>query len=447
MRKMGALITLDEALHLSFSEVAENHKLYGNSRLTYLLSTLGMDRKFVKAEGNYIWDEAGNRYIDFLAGYGSVSLGHNHPRVIDALRKVENLPNFLQLSPGTMSAALARNIAMIAPGDLRRTIFSSSGTEAVEGALNLARAATGKTGFVYAEGSFHGKTFASSLSPKRTRHQGQQVAPLSLTDKSVPFGDASALEKALQTGDAAAFIVEPIQGEGGVNVPPDGYLAEVKRLCSEYGALLIADEIQTGLGRTGKMFACELDSTVPDIMCLAKSLGGGVMPLGAFVTTDDIWQKAYGESANRTLYPSTFGGNTRACAAGIAALQVIVEEGLVEAALEKGLYLKNELSELKARHNVIKDIRGRGLLVGVELSGPAQQTLKPVSRCPANTLSEEDLGAMVVKQLVARHHVISAYSLSNSRVVRLEPPLTIQNDDIDYVVAALDKVCGNLPSA
>ncbi len=445
MKKTGALVSIDEALRQSSAEVVENHKLYGNSGLTSLLSLLGMDKKFVRAEGNCVWDEAGNRYVDCLAGYGSVSLGHNHPRVVEAVRKMENLPNIFQVSLPIMSGTLARNLAMIAPGDLQRTFFGSSGTEAVEGALKLARAATGKTELVYTENSFHGKTFGSLSVTGREKYQ-KPFMPLVPGGKSIPFGDASALEKALQTKNVAAFIVEPIQGEGGINIPPDGYLAEAKRLCSQYGALLVVDEIQTGLGRTGKMFACEYDNVAPHVMCLAKSLGGGVMPIGAFITTDDIWQKAFGGPSKCTLHTSTFGGNTRACAAGIAALQVIVEERLAEAALEKGSYFMTKLATLREKHDVIKDIRGRGLLIGVEFKEPTSGVLKAISFGVVNALSKEYLGAMVTGELGSKHHVISAYTLNNPSVIRLEPPLTIGKDDIDYVVAALDEVLGRFKS-
>jgi putrescine aminotransferase len=445
MDKSRPLLTLDEALALTASQVVENHKTYGNSGLTSLLSLLGLDRKFVRAQGNYVWDDSGNRYIDFLAGYGSVSLGHNHPRVVEAVHKVDDLPNILQVSLPTMSGALARNLAAICPGELQRTFFGNSGTEAVEGALKLARAATGKIGFVYADNSFHGKTFGSLSVTGREKYQ-KTFMPLVPGASGVPFGDASALEKALRAGNVAAFIVEPIQGEGGVNVPPTGYLSEAKRLCARYGALLIVDEIQTGLGRTGKMFACEYDDVAPDVMCLAKSLGGGVMPIGAFVTTDDIWQKAFGGPNKSTLHTSTFGGNTRACAAGIAALQVITEEKLAQAAAEKGAYLMEKLKTLQQKHDSIKEVRGKGLLIGLEFKEPTSGVLKALSFGVVNALSREYLGAMVSGELATKHHLITAYTLNNPNVIRLEPPLTITTEDIDYTVSALDDVLGRFRS-
>lgn len=441
MEKTKDIIGIDEAIGITSSQIAENHKLYGNCGLASLLGLLGLDKKFVKAEGNYLWDEAGNRYVDFLAGYGAVSLGHNHPGILEALRKVETMPNILQVTLATMAGVLAKNLAMITPGELQRTFFCNSGAEAVEGALKLARVATGKTEFIYTENSFHGKSFGALSVTGRDKYQ-KPFLPLLPGTRQVPFGDVSALDKSLQSKNVAAFIVEPIQGEGGVNVPPDGYLTEARRLCSHYGALLIIDEIQTGLGRTGKMFACEYDNIAPDIMCLAKSLGGGVMPIGAFMTTDDIWQKAYGGPSKCTLHTSTFGGNTRACAAGIASLKVITEEKLAEAAAEKGAYLMKKLAALKQKYDVIKEVRGRGLLIGLEFNEPTSGVLKAISFGVMNALSKEYLAALVSGELANKHHVITAYTLNNPNVMRLEPPLIIGYEDIDYVISSLDEVIG-----
>jgi len=445
MDKSKSVLSLDQALQLSSSEIVSNHRQYGNSGLTGLLAMLGLDKKFVKAEGNYVWDDQGNRYVDFLAGYGSVSLGHNHPKVVEAVRKVDTLPNILQVSLPTISGALARNLAVIAPGELQRTFFGNSGTEAVEAALKIARGASGKSEFVYADNSFHGKTFGSLTVTGREKYQ-KPFEPLVPGARSIPFDDIPALEKSLQNKKVAAFIVEPVQGEGGINVPHSGYLAEAKKMCSRYGALLIVDEIQTGLGRTGKLFACEYDDVVPDIMCLAKSLGGGVMPIGATMTTDDIWQKALGGPTKCTLHTSTFGGNTRACAAGIAAVQVIIEDKLSDAAADKGAYLMQKLAALKEKHEAVKDIRGKGLMVGLEFKEPTSGVLKAISFGVVNALSKEYLAAMVSGELANKHHVITAYTLNNPNVIRLEPPLTIAKEDMDYVVSSLDEVLGRFKS-
>ncbi|MBC7325332.1 MAG: aspartate aminotransferase family protein, partial [Moorella sp. (in: Bacteria)] len=234
------------------------------------------------------------------------------------------MPNLIQSSLGVLAAALAHNLAKITPGDLQRSFFCNSGCEAVEGALKLARAATGRKEIIYCHNSFHGKSFGALSVTGREKYQ-KPFEPLLPGCAAVPFGDAEALAYELKKERAAAFIVEPIQGEGGINVPPPGYLAQARRLCSQHGTLLIIDEIQTGFGRTGAMFACEEEGAVPDILCLAKSLGGGIMPVGAYITTDEIWKKAYGSMEKALLHTSTFGGNNWAAAAALAALQVIHE--------------------------------------------------------------------------------------------------------------------------
>lgn len=445
MDNIEGLVSIDDAMEMTPAQNVDNHKQYGNVGLANLLGMLGMVKKFVRAEGNYIWDNEGTRYIDFLAGYGAVSLGHNNPRVIEATQKVDNLPNILQVSLGALTGALARNLANITPGELQRTFFGNTGAEAIEGALKLARAATGRSKIIYTENSFHGKTFGALSVTGREKYR-KPFNPLLPDTVQIPFGDADALEKSLQGRDAAAFIVEPIQGEGGINVPPSGYLAEARRLCSKYKTLLIADEIQTGFGRTGKMFACEHEGVAPDVICMAKSLGGGVMPIGAFITTDQIWQKAFGGLEKCTLHTSTFGGNTRACAAGIAAIQTIVEENLVPAAAEKGAYILEKLSGMQKKYDAIKEVRGKGLLIGVEFNEPTGGVLKVISMGVINALSREYMAAMVAGEMANKHHVITAYTLNNPNVIRLEPPLTVSYQDIDDALNGFDEVLGRFKS-
>ena len=435
------LLDIDAALEMGSGECVSCHKENGNSGLAGLLCMLGLDKKFVRAEGSYIWDKEENRYLDFLSGYGSVSIGHNHPKVLEAMYKVEKLPNILQVSLGPMAGALVNNLAAITPGNLQRTFFGNSGCEAVEGALKLSRAATGKPGIIYTENSFHGKSFGALSVTGREKYR-KPFLPLLPETRQVPFGDAAALEDGLKSKDVAAFIVEPIQGEGGINLPPPGYLKQARELCTKYGALLIIDEIQTGFGRTGKMFACEHDDLTPDVMCLAKALGGGVMPISAFITTDKIWDKAFGGMQKCTLHTSTFGGNTRACAAGIATIQVLLEEKLPEAAMEKGEYLMEKLVALKEKHKMIREVRGKGLLIGVEFEEPTSGLMKKLSMGVVNALSNEFLASLVSGELINKHGVITLYTLNNPNVIRLEPPLNVSREDIDYAMGSLDEVLG-----
>lgn len=430
---MSELITVEQAMALSRQEVKELHKSYINSSLATMLGLLNFDHQYVKAQGVSVWDDTGREYLDFLGGYGSLNLGHNHPTVIKAINDIQAMPNILQASLGTMAGALAANIAHITPGNLQRCFFGNSGAEAVEGALKLARAATGKPAIIYCHNSFHGKTFGALSVTGREKFQ-RHFQPLLHNTIAVPFGDLTALEKALKEHPVAAFIVEPIQGEGGIIVPPKGYLKAALELCHQYQALFIADEIQTGMGRTGHMFACQGEDLVPDILCLAKSLGGGIMPIGAYVTTDEIWQRAYGSIEKATLHTSTFGGNTWAATAAIATIETIYKEDLINGAREKGEYFLKKLLELKDKYPLLADVRGRGLLIGLEFA-PYKGRLNML-----NKVSEEYLGSMVAGELLNKHGIITAYTLNNPNVIRLEPPLTVEYHHLDRVVAALDEI-------
>lgn len=438
IKKPDNFISLADAVKLSRSQVAENHKTYLNAGLAMMMGLLDFDKQFVRAAGIKVYDHEGNEYLDFLGAYGALNLGHNHPRVLAALQQVKELPNLLQASLGTVVSALAKNLAVITPGDLQRSFFCNSGAEAVEGALKLARAATGRQHLVYCQGSFHGKTTGALSVTGREKYQ-KVFQPLLPGAAAVPFGDLDALENKLREKTAAAFIVEPIQGEGGIIIPPAGYLTGVRQICDRYDVLLIMDEIQTGLGRTGKMFACEHEGVAPDIMCLAKSLGGGVIPAGAYITTHKIWEKAYGGMEKALLHTSTFGGNTLAAAAAITTLEVLYEENLPEQARESGEYLLAGLRRLKEKHPLIKDVRGRGLMAGIEFNQPEGLAAKATLGL-ANKLSQEYLGSLIAGELMNKFRVITAYTLNNPNVIRLEPPLQVTREQINTLLAALDNI-------
>jgi len=433
------LYRIEDVDKLSRTEIRKLYAEYVNSGLANMLGLLNFDKNYVKAEGCYVWDSDGKKYIDYLGAYGALALGHNPPEVLEALSKVNHKPNLLQASLSTYAAILGHNLAQVAPKGLKHTFFCNSGAEAVEGALKAARAATGKTKIISCEGSFHGKTFGALSATGREKYQ-KPFMPLVPGFEKVPYNDLNALEEKLKAKDVAAFIVEPIQGEGGVIVPEAGYLKKAKELCHRYDALIIFDEIQTGFGRTGKMFACEYEDVSPDIMTLAKSLGGGVMPIGAFITTEDVWNRAFGGMEKALLHTSTFGGNTLACAAGIAAINAIVENSLTQNAQEMGEYLLKGLRELKGRYPIIKDVRGRGLMIGLELNTPQGGLLNMVTGGALGNLYKEYAGAMVAGELLNKHQIITAYTLNNPNVIRLEPPLIIKREDIDTLLNALEDI-------
>jgi putrescine aminotransferase len=439
---MPPLITIDEALAIPAHRAREQHKKYINPGLTMQLKLINFDKDYVRAQGIYVWDRSGNQYLDFLGGYGSINLGHNPPQVLDAIEKVKERPNAVleKAAASPILGALAENLARITPGDLQNTFFANSGAEATEGALKTARAFTGKATIVYCDNSYHGKTIGALSVTGRELHR-KPFGALLPHCKKIPFGDAKALEEKLRKKDVAAFIVEPVQGEGGINVPRPGYLKETEELCQKYGSLLIVDEVQTGLGRTGKMFACEHENVKPDIMTLAKSLGGGVLPMGAFITTSRVWQKVYGGLEGAWLHTSTLGGSAPACAAAIATLTTLVEENLPEQAREKGDYFLAKLKILRDRYKMIKDVRGLGLMIGIEFYEPVKGLANKLTGSFINKLSKEFIASMVVSELINKYKIISGYALNNPNVIRFEPPLTVSVDQIDQLVDATDRIC------
>ncbi len=432
------LISLEQAVSLNRSDIRKLHKEYGNSGLTSTMSLLDFDKNFVRAQGASVWDSDGNKYLDFLGGFGSLNVGHNHPKILAALETANQLPSIIPASLPALAGALAKNLAQITPGDLQRSFFCNSGAEAVEGALKLARAATGKTNIVFCDNSFHGKTFGALSVTGRDKYQ-KPFEPLLPGCHSVPFNDVDALVKALSSFSPAAFIVEPIQGEGGIITPSKEYFKQVQKICKKYSTLLIIDEVQTGLGRTGKMFACERHHIEPDVLCLAKSLGGGTMPIGAFVTKDAIWRKAYGGMDKATLHTSTFGGNSRAAAAGLATLQVIYEENLLDKTKQNGDFFLDQLNRLKNKHPLIKEVRGQGLMIGLEFN-QVEGLGDKLSMGITNKLSQEYMGSLVAGELMNEFKIITAYTLNNPNVIRLEPPLIVSREELEAVVDAFDKI-------
>ena len=376
-----------------------------------------------KDSGVHFTDIYGKDFIDCLGGYGIFNVGHRHPKVMEAVMnqmKRQALHSQELLDP--LRAMLAKLVAAITPGDLQYSFFTNSGTESVEGALKLARLHSKRSGFIATIGAFHGKSLGS-LSATSKYVFREPFLPLIPGFRHVPYGDADALEKEIASAeftgeDIAAVILEPIQGEGGVIIPPDDYFPKVREICNRHGVLLIADEVQTGMGRTGKMFGVEHYGVVPDIMCLAKSFGGGVMPIGAFVSTKEIWEEM---TPNPFIHTTTFGGNPVCCAAAIAAINVTLEERLPEQAKEKGDYFMPKLLNLMSKYkNICAEGRGRGLLIGMEFTS-------------------NEAGYEVAKGLF-EHGVLVAGTLINAKTLRIEPPLTITKAELDKVLEALGKV-------
>ncbi len=372
-------------------------------------------------EGSTFQDLSGRTYVDCLGGYGIYSAGIRHPKIVRAVAdQLQRMPLSSQELLDPLRGALAELLGEITPGDLQYSFFINNGTDAVEGAIKLARVFTGKTNFISSLRGFHGKS-CGSLSLLGRWEYREPFLPLLPGIHFVEFGDAEAVEdelyKADQTGKGiAAVIMEPVQGEAGAIVPPDDFWPRIRKACDEYGTLLIADEVQTGLGRTGKLFGVDHWKVVPDIMCLGKALGGGVMPLSAFISTPKIWGVL---EKNPFIHSSTFGGNPLACAAGIAAINVTLEEDLPGQAARKGKYLLAQMIRLKMRFDrLLHRVGGKGLLLGLEFM---------------NT----EIGYKVVAGLF-RRGVLVAGTLTNSKVVRIEPALNIPDRYIGEILSALE---------
>lgn len=392
-------------------ETIAKYEKYINPAQAKLFRFMGLASVEGHAQGWTITDSEGREFIDCLGGYGMFALGHRHPKVVEAVEKeLHAMPMCGKVLFNRPMGELAELLAEITPGDLQYSFFVNSGTEAVEGCLKVARLATKRSKFVAAENAFHGKTMGSLTATGRDLYR-EPFKPLLDCFTHVPYGDASALE-AVVDEETAAVILEPIQGEGGIIVPPAGYLKEVKAICEAKGALLIADEVQTGIGRTGTWFGVEHDGVKPDLMACAKALGGGVMPLGAIIGTPAAWQ---GLIEAPFLHTSTFGGNQMACAAGVATIKAIKEEDLLRRGAETGAYFKAGLEQIQKEFpEVIAEVRGKGMMLGVELT-------------------REGAGGMLMSLMIDKS-IIVAYTLNNPKVIRIEPPLVMPKEVVDYVL-------------
>lgn len=378
-------------------------------------------------QGSILTDVMGRKFIDCLGGYGIYSAGIKHPKVVEAVaNQLKRMPLSSQELFDPLRGALAELLGEIAPGDLQYSFFINNGTDAVEGAMKLARLYTKKPGFISCLKGFHGKSYGS-LSLMGKANYRVPFEPLLQDIYFVPFGDAHAVEAELQKAEdvgmgIAAVIAEPVQGEAGAIVPPDDYWPRMREICDKYNVLLIADEVQTGLGRTGKLFAVDHWNVTPDIMCLGKALGGGVMPLSAFISTPEIWKVL---EENPFIHSSTFGGNPLACAAGIAAINVTLEENLSEQAAVSGEFLMKAFRNIQSRYpEYLIDLRGKGLLIGLEFV-------------------DNEFGYSVAAGLF-RRGVLVAGTLLNSKVIRIEPALNISRDLLDQVLQAFEDVMKEL---
>lgn len=422
-----------------------------------VLSALGQRsdllKTFVAGDGEYLIDDQGHRYLDLVAGFGSVNLGHNHPDVVAAVQTAlaENSPGFAQSAINPYAAALAEELVAISPAGLEMVFFTNSGTESNEAGLKLARAATGRTGLLYCSGSYHGKSMGSLSVTGNATYQ-KPFAPLLPNCEEVPFGDYDAIDRALSSRNFAAFIVEPIQAEGGMVVPPVGFLREAQAICNSSGTLLMVDEVQTGLGRTGSMFAVDREDVRPDILSLAKSLSGGLVPIGALLTSRELWLKAYGTMQTFALHTSTFSGGSLASAAGLATIRTLQRGRIADNAAEQGQRLIDGLSRLCEKHYCLKQVRGRGLLLGLEFERLPDHLVTHWHASDPTRIAQFMVPGFsgqvssfysfyVMQTLLNSKHIYSQLARSNPYVLRIEPPLTITQQQVDQVLTAIGECC------
>jgi acetylornithine/succinyldiaminopimelate/putrescine aminotransferase len=448
MTDKPVLMTAEDAKRLDATATAELFSKHMNPGQLHYLRLLGFDKVIVdKAEGMYYVDKGGRKILDFFGGFGSIGFGHNHPRLLAVRKKFQDEMRH-EIALAFMSqyaAALSKNLAEIAPGDLNISLLCCSGSEAVEAALKLAERVQfpAKTKIAYAEKSFHGKTRGALSVTDGDLYQSN--FQLIENRVRVPFGDVAALERALN-GDRriGILVLESIQGGAGIVIPPTGYLKKVRSLCDSHDVVWIADEVQCGLGRTGRFFAFEHEDVVPDIVTLAKSLGGGKCAMGAMIARTGLYMKAYGTPKTALIHgPSTFGAMGEACCTAIEALNILYDDGLLENANAQGNYLLERLSGLRTKYpKLIKDVRGRGLMVGVEMNDISQTMPIGLSHL-ISVLDDKLKGSLcgfLGALLLHEYDILVAFTEYNRNVIRLEPPLIVTGEQVDYFIDSLNSL-------
>jgi acetylornithine/succinyldiaminopimelate/putrescine aminotransferase/predicted amino acid dehydrogenase len=413
-----------------------------NPRLGLLMSQLEMDKVFVRGEGCYLYDQSGRRYLDFLAQYGALPFGFNNPYIWQAVEQVRNRfePSFVQPSYLEAAGELAKRLVDVAPPGMKYVTYANSGAEAVEAAIKLCRSRTGRIGVLAAKNGFHGKTLGALSATDKRKYQEGFGAPVEGFDY-VTFGDLDALERALAGRIYAAFIVEPIQGEGGIIESPPGYLTGAGEICRKNGTKMIVDEIQTGLGRAGAMFACETEGVVPDVITVAKALGGGLVPIGACVYGENVYNDDFA-----LKHTSTFAGNTLACRVGLATLDLLEENDrhLIRQVADNGARLKQELQYLKRRHpHALDVIRGRGYMLGVTFGVNRFNWGSGLLGCLGET---EALTSLVVSRMLTVSGVRLGYTLNHGGVLRIEPPLVATWKECELFLEAFEDTLAALES-
>jgi ornithine--oxo-acid transaminase len=411
-----------------------------NPQWVRLLNVLQMNVRYTRCLGTELYSEDGRRFVDFLSGYCVHNVGHNHPAVVAALKEEldRNGPAMLQSHVPELAGELADQLCSRAGERLKKAFFCSSGSEGVEAAIKFTRARTGRDGLIYASGAFHGLT-CGALSLMGDPFWRDGFGPMLSGTEEVPFGDLDALEQKLATREFAAFIVEPVQAEAGIRMPPAGYLESAQALCRRYGSLFVLDEVQTGMYRTGPFLASERFHTDPDILILAKALSGGLIPCGAVLMSDEVYDAVYGSLKRAIVHTSTFSENALAMRAGLATLRVLEQEHLGERAARMGDYLRDRLRQALSGYEMVKEVRGVGLLNGIEFTAPRKLLLRvPFEAFMA--IHAGMFGQVVVMRLFRDHGFLTQICGNNFMVLKAAPPLVVEEREIDAFASALKDV-------
>jgi len=440
-------LDLKELVTTRLGENYELHDKYLNRTLVKVQRMIGFDKVYARAEGAYLYDMDGKDYLDFLSGFGTYNIGRNHPVVQKAIRDVLelNLPNMVQMDSallaGLLAEALVKRLAKQGAPHLNAVFLCNSGTEAVEGALKFAKAATGRPRILSLKNSYHGLTYgALSVTANPYFHEG--FGPFVPGAVTVTLNDLDAIERELKQGDVAAFIIELVQGKGVHYAKGDTY-QQVQALCRKYGTLFICDEVQTGLGRTGKWFAFEHWGLEPDILTLAKTLSGGYVPAGAVITRRAIYQKTFSRLDRCIVHSTTFGRNNLAAACGLAALAILEDEKLPENAAVQGAELERQLLALQAKHEVIKEVRVKGLMATIEFQEPKSMGMK-LGWKAIHAMDASLFPQLIVTPLLTKHRILSQVAANNVDAIKILPPLVIGQKEVDRFVNALDDVLNDL---
>ena len=431
---------LNEIIRLHQGQQLSLLSEYINPQMAKVLKTLGFDPVYVRGEGAHLWDDHGNDYLDMMAGFGVFALGRSHPKVKDAIRQYLDLnsPNLIKMGTQLLAGLLAKKLIdeFALPG-LDTVFFCNSGAEAVEGALKFAHVFTGRKRFVYCEQGYHGLTLGA-LAVNGCREFRRDYESLLAGGTEIPFGDTSRLEAEISLGDVAAFIVEPVVGHG-VFIPPDDFLPRAREICTRYGTLLIADEVQTGFGRTGKLFACEHWNVVPDIMTLSKSLSAGYCPTGAILYPRRVYNKVFSSLDRCMVHSTTFGQNDLSAVCGLITLDIIREEGIVENSARIGAYLMERLQNLARKYELIREVRGLGLMIAIEFDKPRSASLK-IGWNMIHKINHDLFCQSILVPLMMDHHILAQVSGHGRDIIKLIPPLVFNQADADRFINAFDQV-------